>query len=957
MIFKRLLGRKKRPALSPADQEDLIRILREDQDAGIRRDVCRRIKTLGVLRDLGASDPDAGVREVALAHYRKLLCASENQDAPALLDRLAEVSVLEDQEILEQVALEGAEAELRRAAIAKISSQDVLASCALNDQLAANRQAAVELLDDKRALIQVVRNIGKKDTHVYRVARRRLKEITEREALPERIRVQCEELCEKLERLGRFGNWVQDRALLDLLDRQWGEIAREADEERKARYEDLRGRFLRAYEEHRSAHEAQIAAEDARDALRAKLQALLGDLRALSARVEQAEVANGLERITARWDELTSLAEKEQAYLAKEYAAAREAASGHLEALRAGSRRDSRLQRLLHRAENALEAAKPLDQKQIRGLIEEAERLLDAKGVDKAVRARFGELRKALEGRLRKQKTQAEKRLGLLPERLDKFASALEQGILKEAEPLYQSIVAGLTLIELSGAPRSAYGEAATRLRALTPRLRDLQKWRKWGTDQHREELCVAMEALSSDDIRLDAMALRLQDLQMEWKELDKGGSPINQLLWERFHAASERVYECCKPYLDEQTAQLQANRQQRERLCGELEAFLDQVDWERMDWRKAVRADREMRQAWSDMGPVEGRYRKSLEKRFRRALKRLDAYLTEERDRNQAYKRELIAQVEALAQEADLGRAIEAAKRLQRHWQTTVPGRQREENRLWQRFRGACDEVFARRREQREAQDAELSENLRRREDLCAEAERLADSDSHPKELAAALQELSGRWADSDTLAVPPQTAVGLSQRWRAARRLVEDRRRERLEEQRRRDLTLLAQKAALCERLERALESGLDPERATLEADWRSLPDQSDPELQAAMEKRFHRALEALEQGGEKLEALRKAFVVDGERRAELCLHLEILGRVDSPPELTEERLRFQVMRLTEHMREGEKDPLEASFRLLQQWYLCGPAPLSVAAGLEERFSRARRAIEAAEPSHEAA
>ena len=94
------------------------------------------------------------------------------------------------------------------------------------------------------------------------------------------------------------------------------------------------------------------------------------------------------------------------------------------------------------------------------------------------------------------------------------------------------------------------------------------------------------MEELISTDISLEAMSLRLHDLQMQWKELDKGGSPVNHPLWERFHSASERVYEHCKPYLEKQAAERDANRQLREQLCRELEEFLDQVDWERMDWK-----------------------------------------------------------------------------------------------------------------------------------------------------------------------------------------------------------------------------------------------------------------------------------------------------------------------------------------------------------------------------------
>jgi len=161
---------------------------------------------------------------------------------------------------------------------------------------------------------------------------------------------------------------------------------------------------------------------------------------------------------------------------------------------------------------------------------------------------------------------------------------------------------------------------------------------------------------------------------------------------------------------------------------------------------------------------------------------------------------------------------------------------------------------------------------------------------------------------------------------------------------------MDLLADHAALCERLEWILEAdGGTPEALTAaEADWQSLPRQLDSTIQAAIERRFKRAVEAMKDGGAKLDALRSDFAADGAHRAELCLRLEILAQVDSPPELSKERLQFQVTRLTEHMREGEKDPLEARSRLLHEWYLCGPAPASLAAALEERFLRAHSAIE---------
>jgi hypothetical protein len=464
------------------------------------------------------------------------------------------------------------------------------------------------------------------------------------------------------------------------------------------------------------------------------------------------------------------------------------------------------------------------------------------------------------------------------------------------------------------------------------------------------------MEALEGEDIPLEAKALRLHDLQMEWKSLDQTGSPVNHPLWDRFHAASERVYTSCKPYLDEQAAARQAARQARVALCQKLEDFLDQVDWDRVDWKKTQHAEREMRQAWAAMGEVEARHRRQLEKRFRTALKRLDDRLSEERARNQQHKRDLIASVEALAEEADLDRAIEETKRLQRHWHTTVAARQKDENKLWQRFRAACDAVFARRRQAHEAQVAELTENLKTREAICAEAEALSESDRAPGELSAALREIEGRWHDTDALPIPRQAASGINQRWRAARARVLDHRRAQEEACRRESLDLLARQAAACEEIERALEAGTAGPAVieAAEAAWQSLPRQTDGRLQAAIGQRYTTAMEGARGGASSLLA---DLPANRKRRAEICLHLEILARIESPPELTQERLAFQVDRLRDHMRAGEKDPLEAAPRLLEEWYLCGPAPAAESPALESRFERARTALDASRQETEAA
>jgi len=946
MIFKRFLTRKTKSDALPADQDALIELVRSDLDTARRLDACRRINRLSALRALADEDVDAGMREIAQARYRKLLCGLDQQ-APHSRDRLAEIADLDDQRCLEHVAANAKEPDIRLAAIERLLDPEALAACAVNDAVTANRAFAAEHLNEKQALEQVVRQIGKKDKNVYRIARRKLKEHTEREALPQRIRQESQTLCEKLESLGRFENWVQDRALLDLLDSQWAEIEPHADEATRGRYVDKRERFLASYRVYRQKHEARIAGEEARAANRAARRTLIEEFAACASMTDEQALDTHIGDISQRWQNLEPLPDAMHSPLARAYDSARREASERLDGLRTRRKAVVRLTKLLESARKTLEQSRPIDGNQMRKLLQEALSLQATEGMDKTLREDFHEIRGRLEERLGKQVQHAEQRLEEAQGKLTELAEAVEAGELKRAEPLFQSLQACVDLGESSGLPHKRLTAISDALRALAPRVRDLQKWRKWGSDTHREGLCQAMEALETADIPLEAKTLRLHDLQMDWKVLDKGGSPVNHPLWDRFHSAAEKVYACCKPYLDQQALERETARAEREALCEQLEAFLEQVDWERIDWKQALRAEREMRKGWAAMGEVEGRHRRTLERRFHRAIKRLDDRLSEERSKNQAFKRGLIDQVEALMEEPALDRAIESCKRIQRDWFTTVPTRQKDENRLWQRFRAACDAVFARRRQKHDALTAELDENLKTREAICADAESLACSDLDSESLRTELRAIEGRWQNTESMPLPRQGAGALNERWRAALKQVRQRQLQILEAQRQASLDLLARQAAVCRDLEQAVEAGevgagqiTDGEVA-----WKSLPKQSDKVLQQSIEARFRMSLEAATNGGD---ALRDALRENAKQRAELCLHLEILAQIESPPEHMQERLAFQVNRLKGHMRAREKDPLTGATRLLERWYLCGPAPAGEMPALEIRFTRARDAIE---------
>jgi exonuclease SbcC len=531
----------------------------------------------------------------------------------------------------------------------------------------------------------VARGVAKRDKRVYRLTRERLKAINDREERPRLVRAQSEALCEKLERLGRFDNWVQDHALLGHIEQQWAEIQAEADANIRARYLRLRQAFVDAYNAYAEQHAAELAEAQALADAAERRRVLTREMGELATQTDLAELTRRASELEQAWEQIEPAADKATA-------------RAYREALTAVSAQRTRLQEAAQRARAAatvladvkalLERAGELDRKSVNALRQRFERIAAAAQPEDKLSA-CAQALEQLQQRFDKHRNQVARKLTALPERLAELDQHFEQGQLKKAEPLYQSITATLAQARACGLPAQDLAPAQTHLKQIAPQLHELQRWRRWGADTKRDELCTEIEALAEDtEHALEPMANRLRELRDAWRALDRNSAPASDALWRRFQVAAERVHERCRPFLDARAKIRAANNEQRRMLCEQLETFLEQADWERMDWKKAARAEREMRQAWSALGPIEGKQHKPLEGRFRKLLRRLDKALDTERQANHAFKQDLIERMRALVEAPDLQRAIEEAKDLQQRWQTTVAGRQRDENALWKSFR-----------------------------------------------------------------------------------------------------------------------------------------------------------------------------------------------------------------------------------------------------------------------------
>ncbi|MBZ2168219.1 DUF349 domain-containing protein [Marinobacter sp. F4216] len=283
-----------------------------------------------------------------------------------------------------------------------------------------------------------------------------------------------------------------------------------------------------------------------------------------------------------------------------------------------------------------------------------------------------------------------------LKQTIAKLESALESKQLKESRQLLKSAQA--VFKDLNHRERKTF---QARMQLLNGQVNELSDWLGFATEPKQITLCEQMEYLADQPMDPEAKAERIKELQKEWREL--GGSS-DRSLWTRFKEASDRAFEPCKDYFSAKSGLKQNNLETRKKICEELETFLSQADWSAMDWKGAEKIHQTARQEWKSAWPVEFRDNRPIQKRFDDLLKRLETSLDEERRKNETLKQAIVEKAQALVEHDPLQDAINQAKNLQKDWKAIGITRHREDRKLWQTFRSACDQIFARRDAQRSA-------------------------------------------------------------------------------------------------------------------------------------------------------------------------------------------------------------------------------------------------------------
>ena len=250
-------------------------------------------------------------------------------------------------------------------------------------------------------------------------------------------------------------------------------------------------------------------------------------------------------------------------------------------------------------------------------------------------------------------------------------------------------------------------------------------------------DLCERAEALDKLENIKDAV-LQLNELHEEFKHIGPIPKADQEPVWQRFKAASDKVYAKRRDFYEEIKKDQFENKKIKEKLGEEAATFVDFNSDKISDWNKKTKEILDLQKRWEATGSLPKEHAKVINKKFWSNFKtffnnknQFFKQLEGMREENLKIKQDLVAKAEEVKDSNEWDKTSNLLKKLQSDWKEIgpVPEKYREE--VYRKFKAACDHFFEKRRSQNQEKFKEFEENLKKKEEVCAQLEACMQADT----------------------------------------------------------------------------------------------------------------------------------------------------------------------------------------------------------------------------------
>ena len=287
-------------------------------------------------------------------------------------------------------------------------------------------------------------------------------------------------------------------------------------------------------------------------------------------------------------------------------------------------------------------------------------------------------------------------------------------------------------------------------------------------------QIIEELKELVNSDETLNHTFTKFRELQQRWKETGLVPQQNVKDLWETYNLHVENFYNFIKINKELRDLDLKKNYEQKLALCEAAEALVLEPSIV-----EAFHKLQKLHDEWRETGPVANEFKETLWERFKEASSRINKQhqaffenIKAEQTKNLELKAGLCEQTEELAQQLyttrkEWNRASDRLLEIQKTWKTIGFAPKKDNNRIYERFRTACDRFFEAKRQFYSGVKAEMEHNLQLKTEICEAAESLMNSEEW-KKATDELIALQARWKEIG--AVSRRHSDAIWRRFRAA-------------------------------------------------------------------------------------------------------------------------------------------------------------------------------------------
>jgi hypothetical protein len=289
-----------------------------------------------------------------------------------------------------------------------------------------------------------------------------------------------------------------------------------------------------------------------------------------------------------------------------------------------------------------------------------------------------------------------------------------------------------------------------------------------------KQQVIEDLKALVENQEDVSSSFPAFREIQNRWREIGPVPAQNFRNLNDTYQFLVEKFYDMVKINRDLRDLDFKKNLEAKEAFCQEAEKLA-----ENENVLDAFRELQKLHEQWKEFGPVAKEFREEIWDRFKAATavinKKYQAYFEGQKEKfaeNLQAKAALCEKVEAFAaQEIASSNEWNAISKqiedIQKEWRSIGFASKKDNQKIYDRFRAACDAFYGRKREFYSQYKDSMNENLDKKLAIIEKAEALKESKEWKKTTDLFI-ELQKEWKEIG--AVPRKKSEQLWKRFRAA-------------------------------------------------------------------------------------------------------------------------------------------------------------------------------------------